>query len=233
MTSKTDKIKAQPPLAPTRSQLRIVLFSCKQSLSPLPSDAASVCKERLLMCSPVDRADLKNSLWHLLYSQLRDVKQFSLWLLCRAWLVQPCPEISSKKKKKEAIKNTHTSQETSYYRSWFEEGKLKTHTHTQHMPSYICLIHLLSQAMQFQCCTTPAFHAKKNNNSPTRKMPSLVYSCGLSCFSEHLLIWHRHNTEGSGRWGLRSAWEMWIAVKPALPLFMDMLRRKRSNLFVR
>lgn len=66
--------KSTTPPAPTGSQLRIVLFSCKQNLFPLPSDAASDCKERLLMCSPVDRADLKNSLWHLLYSQLRDVK---------------------------------------------------------------------------------------------------------------------------------------------------------------
>lgn len=47
-------------------------------LSSAISDAASVCKERLLMCSPVDRADLQDSLWHLLYSQLRAVKQYSL-----------------------------------------------------------------------------------------------------------------------------------------------------------
>lgn len=58
------------------------------------------------MGSPIDRADLQDSLWHLLYSQLRAVKQYSLSLLCRAWLVQPHPEVSSKKKN-EAIKNTH------------------------------------------------------------------------------------------------------------------------------
>lgn len=58
------------------------------------------------MYMPVDKADLQDGLWHLLYSRLR-CKTISTVATERAWLEQPHPEVSSKKKNK-AIKNTHT-----------------------------------------------------------------------------------------------------------------------------
>lgn len=99
------------------------------------------------------------------------------------------------------------------------------------MPSYICLIHLLSSPVPLKSCTTPEFQAKKKKKpqNPAHKMTLLAYSWGLSCFPEHLLIWHQHNTRGSRGWGLWTDWKMQITEKQALSVFIALLCWKGSK----